>query len=346
MTYTPLAPAVVQHAQKRIAAYIHRTPVVSSALLNGWLSAGLPNGARHEIFFKVEGLQKIGAFKVRGALNALLALQEKGALPRDVVAFSSGNHAQAVAFAAKTLGVKATLLIPKGSSVVKIQATKAYGAEVIVAETRREAEAQVADFEAGGAVFIHPYDNDDIIAGQGTSCLEALQDGVSPDAIFASCGGGGWLSGTFLAARLLAPSAKVFAAEPLQGNDATQSYRSGQIVRLAAAPETLADCARTLAVSERTFHYLQQLDDFFEIGETEMAYWTQWLMHLLKVSVEPTSAMSMAAAHQWLAQQQEPRKVLIMLSGGNIDAETYAKIFANDYLGSLPCHEAPWLSAA
>jgi threonine dehydratase len=346
MTYTPLSPYAVQQAQTRIVPYIHRTPVLSSSLLNTWLSEALPENQKHQIFFKVEGLQKIGAFKVRGALNALLSLQEQGSLPAHVVAFSSGNHAQAVAYAAKTLGVKATILIPKGSSAVKIQATKAYGAEVIVAETRNDAEARVADFEAKGAVFIHPYDNDAIIAGQGTSCLEALQDGVLPNAIFASCGGGGWLSGTFLASRLLCPTAKVFAAEPLRGNDATQSYRTGRVVKLPAAPDTLADGARTLAISERTFHYLKQLDDFFEIEEQEMAYWTQWLIHLLKVAVEPTSAMSMAAAQRWLQKQNAPQKVLIMLSGGNIDARTYTKVFARDYLGDLPNLQTPWSIAA
>jgi threonine dehydratase len=342
MTYTPLSPHAVQQAQTRIIPYIHRTPVLSSSLLNTWLSEALPENQKHQIFFKVEGLQKIGAFKVRGALNALLSLKEQGILPAHVVAFSSGNHAQAVAYAAKTLGVKATILIPKGSSAVKIQATKAYGAEVIVAETRNDAEARVADFEAKGAVFIHPYDNDAIIAGQGTSCLEALQDEVLPNAIFASCGGGGWLSGTFLASRLLCPTAKVFAAEPLRGNDATQSYRTGSVVKLPAAPDTLADGARTLAISERTFHYLKQLDDFFEIAEQEMAYWTQWLIHLLKVAVEPTSAMSMAAAQRWLQKQNAPQKVLIMLSGGNIDAQTYTKVFARDYLGDLPNLQTPW----
>ncbi len=333
MPFTPLSPDVVVKAHQRIASYIHRTPVLSSSLLNQYLG--------HEIFFKAEGFQKIGAFKVRGALNALLSLKEQNQLPKHVVAFSSGNHAQAVAFAAKTLGIKATILIPKESSIVKIQGTKSYGAEVIITETRTEAESRVADFENAGAKFIHPYDNDAIIAGQGTSCFEALQDGISPDAIFASCGGGGWLSGTFLAAQLLAPMADVFAAEPALGNDATQSYKTGKIVRLSQTPATIADGARTLAISERTFYYLKQLKDFFEIEEEEMVYWTQWLMHLLKITIEPTSAMSMAAAYRWLKLQPKPQKVLIMLSGGNIDAQTYSHIFATDYLRIVPGHEIP-----
>jgi threonine dehydratase len=329
--FTPLSPSTIATAHQRIAPYIHRTPVVSSTLLNGWLG--------HEIFFKVEGLQKVGAFKVRGALNALLALKEKNALPDHVVAFSSGNHAQAVSYAAQKLGVKAIIFIPKEASPIKIQATRGYGAEVIITQTRQEAEARVADVVTTGATLIPPYDHDDIIAGQGTACFEALQDGINPNAIFAACGGGGWLSGTLLAAQLLAPAAKVFAAEPLLGNDATQSYRSGKIVRLPQTPPTLADGARTLAISERTFFYLKQLTDFYEITEDAMVYWTQWLMHLLKTTVEPTSAMAMAAAHRWLQTQPTKQTVLIMLSGGNIDPQTYAKIFAQDCLSRVPRRE-------
>jgi len=324
----PLSPNEVQTAQARIAPYIHRTPLMSCKLLDSWLG--------HEIVFKVEGFQKIGAFKIRGALNALLTLKEEGRLPERVVAFSSGNHAQAVALAGKMLGIKTTIIMPKFVSKVKQQATRGYGAELILTDTRQEAEALGAEKQKHGAWLLHPSADDMVIAGQGTACLEALEDGAIPDAIFAACGGGGLLSGTWLAAQALAPSAQVFGAEPKMGNDAMQSYRSGRIVALPDTPMTIADGARTLSVSERTFHYLRRLAGFYDIEERDIIYWTQWLHHLLKASVEPTAAMAMAAAYEWLKTQKDKKCVLVILSGGNIDAETQRQIWAEDYLGQPP----------
>lgn len=329
-SFIPLSPTVIAEAHDRIACLIHQTPVVTSGLLNSWLG--------HDVYFKVEGLQKIGAFKVRGALNALLTLKEKNSLPEQVVAFSSGNHAQAVAYASHVLGIRATILIPKFASKVKQQATRSYGADVLITETRHEAEGRIEDFQQRGAYFIHPYDNDDIIAGQGTSCWEAIQQLKEnlPDAVFASCGGGGWLSGTFLATQLLSPNSLVYGAEPEQANDAAESLKKGEIVKLSATPETIADGARTLAISERTFHYLRRLAGIYEISEQEIIYWTQWLNHLLKVAVEPTSAMAMAGAWRWLQEQREKRTVLVLLSGGNMDSSTYRKVFAESFIHILP----------
>ena len=290
-----LSPESVPEAQRRIAPYIHRTPLLESHLLNAWL--------RHEIVFKAEGLQKIGAFKIRGALNALLALKEAHKLPREIVAFSSGNHAQAVALAAQMLGIKATVIMPKFVSQVKQQATRSYGAELILTETRQEAEQLATKMQKGGMVFIHPSDDDMVIAGQGTACLEALEDGAKPDAIFATCGGGGLLSGAWLAAQALGSQAKIFGAEPGIGNDALRSLQSGHIVSLADTPMTIADGARTLHISERTFYYLKKLEAFYDAAEEEIIYWAQWLQHLLKINIEPTSAVAMAAAAKWLKTQ-------------------------------------------
>lgn len=326
--FSAIAPSTIAAAHLRIAPYIHRTPLLSSQILNELLG--------HEIIFKVESLQKVGAFKIRGALNALLTLKEKNALPKSVVAFSSGNHSQAVALAGKLLGVKTTIVLPEFASKIKRQATAYYGAEIISTKTRKEAEEKTAEIAAAGAFFIHPFDNDEVIAGQGTSCFEALQGGVSPDAIFATCGGGGWLAGSFLAKELLAPKALVFGAEPLQANDAAQSLAQGKIVSFADSPKTIADGARSPSVSPRTFHYLKQLDGFYEINEEQIIYWTQWLMNLLKITVEPTSAVAMAAAFEWLKGQKTKRKVLVLLSGGNIDADTYRQIWAKSYLEELP----------
>lgn len=323
----PLAPQSVLHALERIAPYIHRTPVVESHQLNTWLG--------HRILFKAECLQKVGAFKARGALNTLLSLKEQGALPGHVVAFSSGNHAQAVAWASQLLGVRATIYIPKTSSALKIQATRSYGAEVIVTDTRQLAESQAMEAVSNGAYAIPPYDHDDVITGQGTACIELLQE-YTPDAIFAPCGGGGLLSGTWLATQLLRQQCQVFGGEPVAANDAARSLREGTIQRFDITPATIADGVVTLAVAERTFHYLKQIAGILEVDEKEIIYWTQWLTHLLKLSIEPTAAIGMAAAAQWLKTQTSPRTVAVILSGGNASAETKTKIWQRDYLNEIP----------
>ncbi|MDI1228969.1 MAG: serine/threonine dehydratase [bacterium] len=319
----------IEAAYQRLKPHITRTPVLTSRLLDRFLGC--------EIFFKYEGAQKVGAFKARGALNTLLALQEKNQLPERVVAYSSGNHAQAVAWAAKRLGIKSVIFIPASSSKIKIAATKAYGAEVHVTKTRQEAEQDANTLAlAKGSFLLPPYDHDDVIAGQGTAAYEAWEELKNLDAVFAPCGGGGLISGTFMATRLFSPDAEVFAAEPLIANDAAQSFRSGKIVRFDDMPKTIADGVCTLSVSPRTFHYIQQLDGFFEIEEEEILYWSQWLMHLLKVTVEPTSALGMAAAHKWLREGNKGKRILIILSGANLDSDTYGKIWAEDYLARLP----------
>ncbi|BBF81345.1 serine/threonine dehydratase [Asticcacaulis excentricus] len=323
-----IRPEDIAAAQARITGQVHRTPLIQSDTLNKALG--------HRVVFKAENLQKIGAFKLRGATNTLWTLKEQNALSDQVCAFSSGNHAQAVAYAARALGVKATIFIPKQASGLKIAATRACGAEVVVTETRQAAEAAVADYIERGATFVHPYDNPHVIAGQGTACLEALQDGVEADAVFAPCGGGGLMSGTWLATRLARPQAKVFACEPSMANDAHRSVQSGEIVRLTETPMTIADGVRTLAVSERTLFYLRQIDGFFEVDESDIIRWTQWLTHLLKLTIEPTSAMCMAGVAQWLKTQPAPRTVLVILSGGNIGADTHRQTWAEDRLLTLP----------
>lgn len=318
----------VLRAQSRIAPHIHRTPLVTSPLLNEWLG--------HEVHFKLESQQAIGAFKIRGALNALLSLAEQNCLPKRVVAVSSGNHAQAVARACAMLGCEATVVMPKFVSQVKQIATRGYGAKLILTDTRQEADAQAHALRQQDAYFIHPSDDDAVIAGQGTACLEALQDGAAPEAIFATCGGGGLLSGSWLAAQALAPQAAVFGAEPKIANDAARSYASGSIVAFEHTPMTIADGARTLHVSERTFYYLRQLAGFYEAEEEQIIYWSQWLSHVLKVSVEPTSAVAMAAAFEWLKTQSGRKRALVIISGGNIDAGTQQAIWSQDYLTQRP----------
>jgi threo-3-hydroxy-L-aspartate ammonia-lyase len=323
-----LPPARVAEALARIEPYIHRTPLLMSQHLNAWLG--------HEFIFKADGFQKIGAFKIRGALNALLVLKEQGRLPQHVVAFSSGNHAQAVALAGSLLGIRTTVIMPSFVSQVKQQATRAYGAELILTNTRPEAEALAMQIQREGAYFLHPSDDDDVIAGQGTACLEAIEDGGMVDAIFAACGGGGWLAGTWLAAQGWSPAAQVVGAEPAMANDAARSLKAGHIVGFDDTPMSIADGARTLRVTPRTFAYLQQLSGMVEVTERDIAYWTQWLQHLLKIAVEPTSALAMAAAHQWLRDKPKGQRVLTLLSGANVDAASQQKIWAENYLEVVP----------
>lgn len=324
-----LAPETVREAAARLRGQVVRTPLLACGLLNGWLG--------HEVQFKYEGMQKIGAFKIRGALNALLALKEQGQLPKAVVAYSSGNHAQAVALAGRMLGVRTTVVMPEFVSSIKQQATKSYGAKLLLTATRQEAEKLAAQLaQEQGAYFLHTSADDKVIAGQGTATLEALEDGAKPDAIFAACGGGGLAAGAWLAARLEAPKAKVFAAEPKMANDVAQSLKAGRIVGFDDTPMTIADGARTLKVTPRTFAYLQQLDGVLEAEEDDIIYWTQWLTHLLKVTVEPTAALAMAACAQWLAGQKTPQRALVILSGGNVDAQMQRSIWARSRLEQLP----------
>lgn len=319
----------VQAAEQRIHPYIKQTPIVESQLLNTWLG--------HQIIFKAECFQKTGAFKLRGALNMLLRAKEEGSLGQRVVANSSGNHAQAVAYAAKMLGVKATIFSPQNVSKVKAAATEYYGAELNLSPTRKEADEKVAQAaKEDGVLYVPPFNHPHIMAGQGTVVMEALKEIGEVNAVFAPVGGGGLVSGSAISARGLFPNTKVVGTEPLIANDAAQSLRKGVIQSLPSQPNTLADGAATLQVGQHTFPYLQTLDDFYEIDETQIAYWTQWLQHLLKVHVEPTCAMSMGAVTQWLSKQSTPQKVLVVLSGSNIDQPKMLRIWSEDHLQTIP----------
>ena len=324
ITYTD-----IENARTRTSSRLNQTPLLSSRLLNEWLG--------HEIYFKAEGFQKIGAFKSRGALNTLAWLKEQKQLPQRVVANSSGNHAQAVAWSAKQFGLPVTIFMPAYTSAIKVQATKAYGAEVVLSPTRNETDERVKQAAAeAGTYWIPPFNHPQVMAGQGTAAAEALEDLPDVDAVFAPCGGGGLLSGTLIATRKLAPKAEVVGVEPLQANDAAESIRQGAIQRLPAIPETLADGAMTMAVGDLTFPLLQQLDAFYEVAEPKIIYWTQWLTHLLKVRIEPTCAMTMEGGRQWLKHKPKKQRVLVILSGGNIDQPTMLKLWEKNKLEVVP----------
>ncbi len=321
--------ADVAAAALRIAGMVQHTPLLESRLLNDWLG--------HRVLFKAECLQTTGAFKLRGASNFLAHLAEQNALPERIVANSSGNHAQAVAKAASLYGLPATIYSTDNISAVKAAATRSYGAELRLYATRQEADAAVAEAaNAQGTVWIPPYNHPDIIAGQGTATLEALRDAGQVDAVFAPCGGGGLLSGALLATRALMPDARVIGAEPMAANDAARSLQSGHIETLTDTPDTLADGAATPSVGSHTFPLLQQLDDFYEVDEVQIAYWTQWLHHLLKLHIEPTCAMTMAAVAAWAVNTEPGQTALVILSGGNISQASMQKIWHTDYLQQPP----------
>lgn len=303
----------ILQARKRIEGYIEKTPVISNENINVTLGA--------QVFFKMENLQKINAFKARGAFNALLSYREKhGEFPKKVVAHSSGNHAQAVAFACKEFGIEALIYMINKASPLKIEATKNLGAKVVLCEKRSEVNANAELKQKEGYFFIHPADGDDIIAGQGTAALEALEEIGMVDAIFAPCGGGGLACGTYLAAQGLSPKAKVFACEPANANDVARSVRAGKIIGYEDTPDTVADGARTLSTLPQAFGYLQQLAGVLELSEEKIISWQKTLTDVLGQKIEPTSALAISGAEQFLnnnANLENPR-ILVIISGGNV----------------------------
>jgi threonine dehydratase len=325
----PVTIADVVHAKRRIHPYLRTTPLVASSLLNDWLG--------HEVLFKAECLQRAGAFKARGACNFVRCLLEQGHRPKRIVATSSGNHAQAIAWASRLFGISATVYMARNVSSLKARATASYGAEVVLCDTRAEAEAGAREASQQYQTWwAPPFDHDWIIAGQGTAVLESLLETGEVDAVFAPCGGGGLLAGSLVATRALSPSALVLGVEPANANDATESVRTGAIQTLGTTPDTLADGVMTPRVGDITFEYLKQLDGFLTVDEESIRYWTQWLNHLLKMRVEPSSALAMGAVTQWLRRQGGRKRVLVILSGGNIDQEKMLKIWQIDCLTQVP----------
>jgi threonine dehydratase len=307
-------------ASERIAGVAHRTPVLTSSTANAELSA--------EIFFKCENYQRMGAFKFRGAYNALSKFtpeQRKAG----VVAFSSGNHAQGVALSAKLLGIPATIVMPHDAPAAKIAATRGYGATVVIYDRYTEDREQIGrDLAARhGLTLIPPYDHADVIAGQGTAAKELFEEVGRLDYVFAPLGGGGLLSGTALATRALSPSAKLFGVEPEAGNDGQQSFRSGSIVHI-DTPKTIADGAQTQHLGNLTFPIIQRdVDDILTASDEQLRAEMRFFAGRMKIVVEPTSGLGLAAARA-IKDQLQGKRVGIIISGGNIDVARYAELLA------------------
>ena len=300
----------VAAAHERIRTAVRRTPVLTSS------SVDALTGAR--VFFKCENLQRMGAFKIRGAFNALSQLK-KPERERGVIAFSSGNHAQAVALAGKILGISATIVMPDDAPRVKLDATRGYGAEVVV-HHKNESREQLAGklSKERGLVLIPPFDHPHIIAGQGTAAKELIEDAGPLDALLVPCGGGGLLTGCAIAARHLLPDCKVIGVEPRAGDDATRSFREKKLVKI-AIPQTIADGARTTSLGEVTFPLLMKyVDGMLTVTDGELLRSMFFLWERMKIVVEPTGALGFSALMNKKIDLKGQR-IGIVLSGGNVD---------------------------
>ncbi|HXF79334.1 MAG TPA: threo-3-hydroxy-L-aspartate ammonia-lyase [Usitatibacter sp.] len=311
----------VAAAARRLEGVAHRTPVATSAQFDA-IAGG-------EVYFKCENLQRMGAFKFRGAYNALSQLDD-ASRARGVVAFSSGNHAQAVALAGRLLAIPATIVMPADAPAVKVAATRGYGAEVVFydragGQSREEVAGRIA--REKGAAVIPPFDHPAIVAGQGTAAKELLEDVGPLEYLLVPTGGAGLLSGSAIAATHLSPGVKVIGVEPEAGDDVARSFRSGRIERV-DDPRTIADGARTQAPGEITFALVREhVHDVITVSDREIVEAMRFLWERMKLVVEPTGALAAAAALVKRVDLRD-RRAGVILSGGNVDLKAAAQLFA------------------
>ena len=310
-------------AEERLAGVAHRTPVFTSRTVNRLTG--------FEVFFKAENMQRAGAFKFRGAYNTLsqLSAEEK---KRGVVAYSSGNHAQGVAYAAKLLGIAATIVMPTDAPQSKLAATRGYGANVVFHNRQTEDRAAIAADIARrtGAVIIPPFDHPHIMAGQGTAGLELMQDVPGLDVLVTPVGGGGLLSGCATAARGINPKIRVFGVETERSNDWWQSVRAGERIKI-DPPDTIADGMRTQQPGELTFQVVRALvEDILLVSDEAVLEAMKLLLMRLKILAEPTGAVAPAAVLTGKLNAPRGSKVGVVISGGNVDADVLAKILTTE----------------
>jgi threo-3-hydroxy-L-aspartate ammonia-lyase len=297
-------------AHERIKPHARRTPVLTSSTVDAMTGA--------KVFFKCENLQRMGAFKFRGAYNALsqLSLEQR---KRGVLAFSSGNHAQAVALAGKILQIKTVIVMPEDAPKVKLEATRGYGGEVVTYGKGENREALAKRLsEERNLTLIPPFDHAHIVAGQGTAAKELIEDAGPLDALLVPCGGGGLISGCAIAARQLSPMCRVIGVEPAAGDDATRSFREKKLVKI-EVPDTIADGARTTSLGEITFPLVMRyVNDMLTVTDEELLRAMFWLWERMKIVVEPTGALAACAVLQ-KKLNLEKQRVGVILSGGNVD---------------------------
>lgn len=297
-------------AHERIARYVHRTPVLTSQ--------GIDEMTGMLLFFKCENFQKVGAFKYRGATHAVVKLRDAEAA-KGVATHSSGNHAAALALAARKRGIKCYVVMPHTAPLPKVEAVKSYGAEITFCEptlqSREDTLATVV--ERTGATIVHPYDNFNVICGQGTAAKELLEEQPALDMLFAPVGGGGLLSGTAIAAKAMIPGITVYGCEPANADDACRSFKTGTLIP-SVNPKTIADGLLT-SLSERTFAIIREkVDDIFTVPEEAIVLAMRMVWQRMKIIIEPSSAVALAAV-MINREAFRGKRAGIILSGGNVD---------------------------
>lgn len=313
--------ADVERAAERLKGVAHHAPALSSATANRRTGASL--------VFKAENLQRMGAFKFRGGYNAISMLtpERKRA---GVLTFSSGNHAQAIAYAGKLLGVPTTIIMPEDAPQAKVEATQGYGGEIVRYDRYSQDRLEIGNRLAAerGLTLIPPFDHADVIAGQGTATKELIEDAGPFDMLFVCLGGGGLLAGAALAAKALNPDCRIFGVEPEAGNDGQQSLRSGEIVRI-GVPKTIADGAQTAFLGDLTFPIIQALvEDIVTVSDAELVATMRFFAERMKLVVEPTGCLAAAAALTGKVPV-EGKRVGVIISGGNVDLASYARLLAS-----------------
>ena len=307
----------VLDAAARIKGKAHATPVMSSATLNRQLGAS--------VFFKCENFQKIGAFKFRGAYNAMSRLTE-AEKQRGVLTYSSGNHGQAVALVGQLLSIPTAVVMPADAPAMKLAATRGYGATVLTYDSEKQNREAVAEelLEKQGCVMIPPFDHPDVIAGQGTAALELIEKTGGLDMLLTPCGGGGLLSGSAIAAKAKSPSCRVIGVEPALADDATRSFVTGNL-QTVHNPPTIADGTRTSSLGRITFPLIRtHVDDMKTVTEEAICEAVRFFFYRMKIVVEPSGALGLAALMSGAVASKG--KIGIIVSGGNIDGATMARI--------------------
>ena len=308
----------VERAAHRIKGVAHKTPVLTSRTANKRTGG--------ELFFKCENFQRGGAFKFRGAYNAIAALTD-AQRQRGVVCFSSGNHAQAIALAGQLQGAPVTVVMPTDAPAMKAAATKGYGAEIVFYDRYADDREAITRKLAGdrGLALLPPFDHPDIIAGQGTAAEELIEEVGPLDALVVCLGGGGLLAGSALSAKALSPQAQVVGVEPEAGNDGQRSFRTGQIVRI-PVPRSIADGALTTNLGEYTFPIIRRLvADVLTVSDVALVAAMRFFAERMKMVVEPTGCLGAAAVLEG-AFPAEGKRVGVIISGGNVDPATFARL--------------------
>lgn len=322
--------ADVVAAAGRIAGHAHKTPVITSRTVDAEFGA--------EVFFKCENLQRMGAFKFRGAYNALSQFDARQRRA-GVVAFSSGNHAQAIALSAQLLDIPATIIMPHDAPAAKIAATRGYGGNVVLYDRYTQDREQIGRdlAEQHGMTLIPPYDHAHVIAGQGTAAKELFEETGPLDAFFVCLGGGGLLAGSALATRALSPACKLYGVEPEAGNDGQQSFRSGQIVHI-DTPKTIADGAQTQHLGKLTFPIIRRdVDDVLTVSDAQLVERMGFAASRMKLVIEPTGCLGFAAALQ-MKEQLRGKRVGILISGGNVDMQRFCELLGSQFAGAPSDH--------